>query len=205
MISYIIDILTHFIIQVTEMLGYTGVAVLMAIESAAIPLPSEIIMPFAGFVVSTGKFNLWLVALAGGVGSAVGSAITYYIGYYGGRPLVKKYGKYVFVSQHDLNLADRFFEKYGSLSTFIGRLLPVVRTFISVPAGIAKTPFWPFLWYSFFGSFLWSLLLAYVGMKLGPQWFELREKVHWIDYVIAVIILVGGIWWIYRHFKHRND
>lgn len=203
MITHIIDILTNFIIHVTNWLGYPGVAFLMAVESAAIPLPSEIIMPFAGFVVSTGEMNLWLVSLAGGIGSAVGSTITYFVGFYGGRPLVKRYGKYLFVSEHDLNLADKFFEKYGSYSTFIGRLLPVVRTFISVPAGIAKTPFWPFLWFSFLGSFLWSLLLAYIGMKLGPEWMTLRESAHWVDYVIAAFILVGGIWWVYRHFKNK--
>jgi membrane protein DedA with SNARE-associated domain len=173
----------------------------MAIESAAIPLPSEIIMPFAGFLVSEGRFNLWGVALAGGVGSAVGSAVTYAIGRYGGRPFIEKYGKYFLISQHDLEISDRFFARFGGLSSFIGRLLPVVRTFISVPAGIARVPFWRFIFYSFIGSVIWSWFLAYFGMKLGPAWMSFRERYHWLDYVIAGIILIGGIWWVVRHIR----
>ncbi len=202
--THIISILTNFIIHVISSGGYVGVAALMAIESAAIPLPSEIIMPFAGFLVWQGRFNLFGVAIAGGVGSMIGSAITYAIGRYGGRPLVERYGKYLLISKQDIDTADRFFERFGGASTFIGRLLPVVRTFISIPAGIAKVNFTKFLAYSFIGSVIWSALLAYLGFKLGPAWLTLREKAHGLDYLIIALILLGAVWWIYRHFRNRR-
>jgi len=202
--SYIIDILTTFITHVIAGSGYAGVIVLMAIESAAIPLPSEIIMPFLGFLVSEGRFNLWLLAIAGGAGNVIGSILTYWLGRYGGRPLVERYGKYILISKHDLNVAEKFFTRFGSPAIFLARLLPVVRTFISVPAGIAREPFLSFVIYSFLGSFLWSLLLAYLGMKLGPEWNQLREQAHWVDYVIAALIVIGVIWWVKRHLKHRR-
>lgn len=201
MISEIISVLTNFIIHVISSTGYFGVGLLMAIESAAIPLPSEIIMPFAGFLVSEGRFSLFGVALAGGIGSAVGSAITYGIGRYGGRPFVERYGKYFLVSKHDIEISDRFFARFGGMSSFIGRLLPVVRTFISIPAGIAKVNFFKFVLYSFLGSVFWSLFLAYFGMKLGSSWMTFRETYHWIDYIIAGIIVIGGIWWVIRHIR----
>jgi len=140
-------------------LGYFGVGGLMAIESAAIPLPSEIIMPFAGSLIPAGRFSLLGIALAGAIGSTIGSWATYWIGRYGGRPLVERYGKYILISAHDLNLADKFFARYGAWSTFIGRVLPIFRTYISIPAGITKVPFGLFTLTSITGSFLWSLLL----------------------------------------------
>jgi membrane protein DedA with SNARE-associated domain len=205
MISEIIAILTTFIINVISTLGYSGVALLMAIESACIPLPSEIIGPFAGYLVYTGRFNLFWVSIAGGVGSMVGSWVTYEIGKYGGRPIVEKYGKWVLISHADIDMADRFFAKYGNFSTFIGRLLPVVRTFISLPAGIARVPKIPFLIYSFVGSVIWTALLAYLGMKLGENWNTLRDRFHWFDTAIIVLILIGGVWWVYRHIKHSRQ
>lgn len=203
MLHTIITALTDFIIQTISTLGYTGVAVLMAIESAAIPLPSEIIMPFAGFLVGEGRFTLFGIAIAGGIGSVVGSVITYFIGMYGGRPLVEKYGKYIFMSKHDLDLADKFFAKYGLAATFIGRILPVFRTFISIPAGIARVPFLKFIFYTFIGSVIWSYALGYFGLKLGQRWLELRERAHSLDYIIAGLIIIGLIWWIRRHYKNR--
>ncbi len=205
MISNIITILTSFITHTISVLGYPGVALLMCIESAAIPLPSEIIMPFAGFLVFSHRFSLLGIALAGGVGSAIGSAITYYIGLKGGRPFILKYGKYVLISHNDLEIADKFFARYGSLSTFLGRLLPVVRTYISIPAGISRVPFWKFLWYSFLGSFLWSLPLGYFGMKLGENWTTLREKLHGFDTAIIILIFLGAVWWVYRHIKNLKN
>lgn len=200
----ILGLLTNLVIYIISTLGYAGVGLLMAIESACIPLPSEIIAPFAGFLVFTGRFSLWGVALAGGVGSMLGSWLTYEIGKYGGRPLVEKYGKYILISRHDLDIADRFFVKYGSFSTFVGRLLPVVRTFISLPAGIAKVPLKKFLIYSFIGSVIWTYLLAYLGMKLGENWNTLRDKLHGFDTAIIVIIVLGAAWWVWRHVKNRN-
>ncbi len=201
MIENIISVLTNFIVNTISTLGYPGVALLMAIESACIPLPSEIIAPFAGYLVYLNRFSLWGVALAGGVGSMVGSFITYEIGKFGGRPLIEKYGKYILISKHDLDLADKFFAKYGSWSTFIGRLLPVVRTFISLPAGIARVPRVPFLIYSFVGSVIWTYILAYFGMKLGENWNTLRDRLHGFDVAIIILILIGGVWWVYRHVR----
>lgn len=201
MIEHLFSVLTTFIIHIISSMGYAGVALLMAIESAAIPLPSEIIAPFAGYLAYTGRFTLFWVAIAGGVGSAIGSTITYYIGKHGGRPLIEKFGKYILISKYDLDLADSFFAKHGNISTFIGRLLPVVRTFISIPAGVARVPFPTFLWYSFIGSVIWTWILAYFGMKLGENWDTLRDKLHGFDVAIIVLLVLGIVWWIYRHIK----
>ncbi len=201
MISDIISILTNFIIQTTSSLGYFGVGLLMAIESACVPLPSEIIGPFAGYLVYKGKFTLLYVSLAGGVGSMVGSWVVYEIGKFGGRPFVEKYGKWILVSRHDLDMADRFFVKYGNLSTFIGRMLPVVRTFISLPAGVSRMPLVPFLFYAFLGSVIWTYFLAYLGLKLGENWNTIRDRLHGFDTAIIVMILALGVWWVYRHIK----
>ena len=205
MIENLVSFLTHIIVQTISNLGYSGVALLMGIESAAVPLPSEIIAPFAGYLVYTGRFSLLGVALAGGVGSAVGSAITYWIGYSGGRPFIERYGKYFLISKHDLDIADKFFARYGNASTFIGRLLPIVRTFISIPAGIARVPFWSFLFYSFVGSCIWTWLLAFAGMKLGENWSGIRSRLHGFDTAIGLLLIVGLIWFIYRHFKNSKE
>ena len=174
----------------------------MAIESACIPLPSEIIAPFAGYLAFTGRFTLLGIAIAGGVGSMLGSWITYEIGKHHGRRFVEKYGKWILVSHEDLELADHFFKRFGHLSTFIGRLLPVIRTFISLPAGVAKVPKIPFLIYSFVGSVIWTYFLAFLGMKLGENWNTLRDKFHNLDLVIVVLIVIGIAWWIYRHARN---
>lgn len=204
MISHLLSAVTNLIINIISTLGYVGVAILMAVESACIPLPSEIIAPFSGYLVFLGRFNLWAVAFAGGLGSTIGSWVVYEIGKYGGRPLVEKYGKWILFSRHDLDIADRFFARYGNLSTFIGRLLPVVRTFISLPAGIARVPKIAFLIYSFVGSFVWTYLLAYFGMKLGQHWNNLRDKFHNLDLLIIFIIVLGILFWIYKHLRHRG-
>ncbi|HOF42673.1 MAG TPA: DedA family protein, partial [Candidatus Moranbacteria bacterium] len=150
MITTIIEILATFIIASISMLGYSGVVLMMAIESACIPLPSEIIMPFAGYLVHTGEFSLFWVSFAGAVGCVLGSVLAYWVGIWGGRPFIEKYGKYVLITKHDLDLADRFFQKYGNTAVFVSRLLPVVRTFISLPAGIARMNFPKFVIYTFF-------------------------------------------------------
>jgi len=204
MIAEIIAILAKFIIWGIDNLGYAGVAIMMAIESACIPLPSEIIMPFSGYLVSIGRFSLWGVALAGAVGCVIGSVIAYWIGYFGGRPMAEKYGKYVLVTNHDLNLADNFFQKYGNSAVFISRLLPVIRTFISLPAGIAKMNFWQFVTYTFLGSLPFCYLLAYIGKKLGDNWNTLGVYFHKFDLAIGIIILIGVIWFVRRHINIKS-
>ena len=167
MIAKIISILSGLIIATISTLGYGGIVLLMAIESACIPLPSEIIMPFSGYLVSRGEMNLWLVGIAGAVGCVVGSIVAYYIGMYGGRPFIEKYGRYILLSRHDLDLADRWFAKHGEAIVFVSRLLPAVRTFIAFPAGVARMNMTRFIVYTFAGSLPWCLGLAYVGQKLG--------------------------------------
>src|SRR6266566_1588996 len=151
MIEKIISVLAGFIIATISTLGYGGIVLLMAIESACVPLPSEIIMPFSGYLVFTGELTLWGIALAGALGCVLGSLVAYYVGYYGGRRLAEKYGKYLLISPHDLALADRWFQKRGDITIFVGRLLPVVRTFIAFPAGVARMNLWRFNLYTFVG------------------------------------------------------
>src|SRR5205085_12462882 len=187
-------------------MGYLGVMLLMAIESACIPLPSEVIMPFSGYLVYTGQFNLWMVALMGAIGCNVGSAIAYEIGYYGGRPLVERYGSYLLLSKSELDWADRFFARYGDATVFISRLLPVVRTFIALPAGIARMPQLRFHIYTFVGSWPWCLGLAYLGMKLGERWDSdprLKTWFHRFDALIGGIIVIAIIWFVWSRWQHR--
>ena len=203
MIAQIIEILSGFVIQVISTMGYPGIVLLMAIESACIPLPSEVIMPFSGYLVYTGRFNLLWVAVAGAFGCNVGSIVAYVVGYYGGRPLVEKYGRYVLLSKHDLDLADRWCTKYGLAAVFFSRLLPVVRTFIALPAGVMRLEFWRFNLYTFLGSLPWCYGLAYVGLKMGEHWTDLRQYFHQFDIVIGVILVLGGAWFVWTHVKNR--
>ena len=205
MIARIIEFLSGIIVATISLLGYSGIVLLMAIESACIPLPSEIIMPFSGYLVSTGQMNLWLVGVAGAIGCVLGSLVAYWVGSKGGRPLIEKYGRYVLVSPHDLDLADRWFANYGELIVFVSRLLPAIRTFIAFPAGVARMNLKRFVIYTFAGSLPWCLGLAYIGQKLGEKWNQddtLKTWFHRFDFVIGIIgVLLAG-WWIWRHVKH---
>ena len=209
MIGKIIEVLTAFIVATISTLGYGGIVLLMAIESACIPLPSEIIMPFSGYLVYTGRFNIWLVGIAGAFGCVVGSLVSYWVGMYGGRPLIEKYGKYLLVSSHDLDLADRWFDRFGEIIVFVSRLLPAIRTFIAFPAGVARMNLKKFVIYTFAGSLPWCLGLAYIGQKLGERWDKdprLKTLFHRFDFVIGIIIVLLASWWIWRHVKHsRKD
>lgn len=201
MIEKIIAILAGWIIAVISSLGYGGIVLLMGIESACIPLPSEIIMPFSGYLVFKGEMTLWGIALAGAVGCVVGSIPAYYLGMYGGRPMVEKYGKWVLISHHDLHLADRAFEKYGEIIIFIGRLLPAVRTFIAFPAGMARMHMGRFIAYTFIGSLIWCWFLGWLGMKLGENWTGLKVYFHEFHTVIAASAVIFVVWYVRRHLK----
>ena len=208
MIGKIIELLSVVIVATISRLGYSGVVLLMAIESACIPLPSEIIMPFSGYLVSRGEFNLWLVGLAGAIGCVLGSLVAYWVGMYGGRPLAEKYGRYLLVSRHDLDLADRWFERYGEVIVFASRLLPAIRTFIAFPAGVARMNLKKFVIYTFAGSLPWCIGLAYVGQRLGEKWDKdptLKNLFHRFDFVIGIIIAAAAAWWVWRHIKHLRD
>src|SRR5689334_11753799 len=207
MVGKIIGILSTFIVATIAKLGYLGIVLLMAIESACIPLPSEIIMPFSGYLVSRHEMNLWGVGIAGAVGCVLGSLVAYWVGMYGGRPVIEKYGRYILLSRHDLDLADRWFSKYGEVIVFVSRLLPAVRTFIAFPAGVARMNLSRFVIYTFAGSLPWCIGLAYVGQKLGEQWDKddtLKTWFHRFDFVIGIVVVVAAAWWIWRHIKHSR-
>jgi membrane protein DedA with SNARE-associated domain len=203
-IEKIITVLAGFVIATISSLGYGGIVLLMAIESACIPLPSEIIMPFAGYLVFKGEMQLWAVALAGAVGCVLGSFVAYYAGAWGGRPFVEKYGKYMLVSHHDLAMADRWFQRHGDITIFVGRLLPVIRTFIAFPAGISRMAMGRFVIYTFVGSYIWCWGLAWVGLTLGQNWNTLGVYFHRFDAAIGVILLIGVIWYVRRHLNHMK-
>lgn len=214
MTDKIISWLAGIIIAVISATGYLGVMLLMAIESACIPLPSEIIMPFSGaltvpaIALRYGRpaFSLLWVATAGALGCNLGSVIAYEVGYFGGRPLAEKYGRHIWVSRRDLEMADRFFDRFGSAAVFIGRLLPVIRTFIALPAGIARMNRLRFHIYTFAGSWPWCFVLAWVGMRLGEQWEtdpRLRHWLHRLDALIVVLLLGGLIFFVRSHWKNR--
>jgi membrane protein DedA with SNARE-associated domain len=207
MIAKIISVLSGFIVATISAMGYSGIVLLMAIESACIPLPSEIIMPFSGYLVSRGEMTLWGVSFAGAFGCVVGSLVAYWAGMYGGRPFIEKYGRYILLSRHDLDIADRLFAKYGEIIVFVSRLLPAIRTFIAFPAGVAKMSLTRFCLYTFAGSLPWCFGLAYIGQKLGEQWDKddtLKTWFHRFDFVIGIVGVLAVGWWIWRHIKHSR-
>ena len=195
-----------FIRNAYQALGWPGVVLLMTIESACIPLPSEIIMPLAGWMlISPGHWeSIFLAGLYGAIGNVVGSAITYWVGAWGGRPFLRRYGKYMLISEHDLDTADRWFAKYGDRAAFFSRLLPAVRTFISLPAGIARTDKTRFFIYTFAGSLIWSTALAYGGYVLGSNWEQIRQVMRPFDIPIVAAFVVLAISFVWRRLKSQR-
>jgi len=199
-LAFIDNFAIPFLTNLYGAVGYLGVAIAMAIESAMIPLPSELILPFAGFMISdptqieplTGQpWNFWLVVISATIGSIVGSLIAYAIGAYGGRPFLKRYGKYLLIREHEIDAADAFFARHGAATVFIGRLLPVVRTFISFPAGVTRMPVGKFVAYSAAGAFLWTVALVYAGMQLGAHWADIRKALQPFDTLILIVVVLG--------------
>jgi membrane protein DedA with SNARE-associated domain len=206
-LAFIDQIVIPFLNSLYGAVGYLGVMVAMAIESAMVPLPSELILPYAGFLVSDpkqiepltgGPWNFWIVVVAATIGNTLGSLVAYAIGAYGGRPFLERYGRYLLIRPHEIELADGFFAKHGAATVFIGRLLPIVRTFISFPAGVARMHLGTFVVYSTAGAFLWSILLVWAGTVLGANWEDIRRMLQPFDLAIAVAVValvVGFIWW----------
>jgi membrane protein DedA with SNARE-associated domain len=187
--------------------GYVGIVLLMAIESACIPLPSEVIMPFSGYLVSTGRFDLLLVATAGAIGCNLGSILPYEVGKHGGRLAVEKWGRFILVDLHDLDRAERFFARFGSIAVLIGRLLPLVRSFIALPAGVARMPLVRFHLYTFIGSWPWCFGLAWVGRELGTHWNtdpRIEALFHRADLIIGVAIALALLYFVYRRIAKRR-
>ena len=207
MLAHLTDTLTIFITNMYVTLGLAGIVIAMALESCCIPLPSEIVMPLAGVMFVEGKLlagvNFWLglvlIALAGAIGCLIGSTAAYGIGYTGGRPLMLKYGRYVLISQHDADMADRFFQKWGGATAFFSRLMPIVRTYISLPAGSTKMPFLKFCVYTFLGSFPWCFLLAYVGTVVGNNLSALTPIFRSFEVVIIIALVILLVLYIWRH------
>ena len=188
---------------------WPGVILMMAIESACIPLPSEIIMPLAGWMLIKNQglpvTYVLLAGLYGAIGNIIGSIVAYGVGMWGGRPFLQRWGKYVLITNHDLEVADRWFTKYGSLSMFVSRLLPAVRTFISLPAGIARMNFIKFIIYSFIGAFIWSTGLAWGGYLIGEHWEQLRTAMRPFDWLIISLVVIAIAYYIYRHVRHFKE
>jgi membrane protein DedA with SNARE-associated domain len=203
LIEAVITILSRFVISTISTLGYAGIVITMAIESACIPLPSEIIMPFSGYLVTTGQFTMLGVTLAGAVGNVIGSIAAYYVGVRGGRPFVERYGPYILLSRRDLDTADRWFAKYGEAAVFFSRLLPVVRTFISRPAGIARMNFPRFVAFTFFGSIPWCYGLGYIGVAMGERWDQLKQYFHQFDIVIGLGLALAIGYFVWSHWPRR--
>jgi membrane protein DedA with SNARE-associated domain len=204
MVSLILGAISSFILQTIETTGYLGVFFLMALESAGVPIPSEIVMPFSGYLASTGPFSIWLAAFWATVGNLFGSLALYLIGCYGGRRLIIRYGRYFLINEGEMNRADEWFKKYGSLAIFFSRMTPIVRTYISLPAGLAKMNLPKFLVYTFLGSVPWNFALTYIGFILGKNWQVLEVYFRKFDYLILILILAGIGWWLWRRFKNRK-
>ncbi len=207
MLAFIDQIVIPFLDSLSGAIGYLGVGLGMAIESAMVPLPSELILPFGGFMVSDptkvepltkGPWLFWVVVIVATAGNTVGSIVGYAIGAYGGRPFLQRWGKYLLIREHEIELADHFFTKYGAATAFFSRMLPVVRTFISFPAGVARMPLGKFILYSTLGALPWSIALVYAGQQLGANWTNIRHALQPFDMAIAVVVVVGVvafIWW----------
>jgi len=203
--TQIISTLTAII----QSLGWVGIVVIMALESANIPIPSEVTMPLAGWLLVEARGGSAIQAiLVGGIlgalGCLIGSTLNYGIGAYGGRPFVERYGKYILINPKDITRADKWFARWGDWASFISRLLPVVRTFISFPAGMVRVNFTRFVIFSFLGSFIWCAVLAYGGFVAGAHWEELRRVMRPFDYPIIAVILIGLAYYIYRHIRHAR-
>jgi membrane protein DedA with SNARE-associated domain len=207
MLAFIDQIVIPFLASLYGAVGYLGVLVAMAIESAMIPIPSELILPFAGFMVSdpakiepltNGPWSFWIVVVVATLGNTLGSLVAYAIGAWGGRPFLERYGKHLLIRPHEIEIAERFFARWGAQTAFFSRLLPIVRTFISFPAGVARMPIRTFVLYSTAGAFIWSTVLVWAGVQLGQRWTEIRRALQPFDLVIAVVAVVGlaALFWL---------
>ena len=209
MIDAVDQFVLPFIDSLYGRLGYAGVVVAMSIESAAIPIPSELILPFAGWSVSRGvaepltaaPWTYWGAVVAGVVGNTAGSLLSYAVGAFGGRPLLDRYGRYVLISAHDLETAERWFARWGDLTVLFSRMLPIVRTFISVPAGVARMPLWRFVLFSVVGAIPWVMLLVWAGMVLGDNWQDLKQQLRGLDYLVAAAIVLAVGVFVWRHVR----
>jgi membrane protein DedA with SNARE-associated domain len=201
----VLEALFMTIVNFLGQFGYWGIALGMAVESACIPLPSEIILPFGGFLVARGTITFTEALMAGILGGLAGSIVAYAVGRYGGRTLLERYGKYVLISKHELDTADRWFATRGELTVFVGRLLPGIRTFISLPAGIAGMNFGKFILYSLLGMIPWSFAFTWAGVRLGENFTLVREYLHKFDFVIIGVLVLAVVWFVWYKVKQVRE
>ena len=199
LISYI----SGWVLEIIERTGYAGIFLLSTLESCAIPIPSEVVVPFSGFLAVSGRFNLWLVILVATLANLVGSIVLFLIGRSGGRWFLERYGKYFLIHKHDMERGDKWFAKYGSKAVFWSRMLPAVRTFISLPAGVAEMNFYKFSFYTLLGTLPWNAGLAIIGYKTGENWNILHDYFRNADVIIVTLVAVFICWYVWRHFKNR--
>ncbi|AGA69521.1 putative membrane-associated protein [Desulfitobacterium dichloroeliminans LMG P-21439] len=204
MLEGLLGQLGEFVVQLISSLGYFGVFLAMAIESACIPLPSEIILPFTGYMVYLGHFDFWTATLAATLGNLFGGVVAYYVGVRGGRPFIQRYGHYIFIKEKELKWTERLFSKHGEVTVLVGRMLPIIRTFISLPAGIAKMNPVKMAVYTVLGALPWCMFLIIVGEKLGANWNSLKPLFHRLDLLIGILLLFGIGYWLLMRIKHRR-
>jgi membrane protein DedA with SNARE-associated domain len=203
-LASVTDKLTTFATNVVGDLGLPGIFLLMAPESACIPIPSEATMLFAGFNVHNGEYPLWAAVAVGVAGNVVGSWIAYAVGYYGRIELLERHGKVFHVKPSHLELAERWFERYGSAAVFFSRMLPIIRTFISLPAGVARMPFWKFTAFTLAGCVPWVFMLTWIGREVGANWEDWKNSLHYVDYTVAALIVAGVVYLVVRWRRNRG-
>lgn len=204
-LASITDPIVDFAVNVVGDLGLAGVFVLMVLESACIPIPSEATMLFAGFNVAEGEYSLMAATLVATFANLVGSWIAYGVGYFGRVDLIEKHGKKILIKQHHLEIADRWFARHGEATVFFTRMIPIVRTFISLPAGIARMPFWRFSIFTFLGCLPWMFGLTFLGKQVGDNWEQWKDKLHYVDYAIAALIIGGAVFFAVRWWRGRGN
>lgn len=190
------ELIANFAINLINQTGYLGVIILMALESMIFPVPSEAVMPFVGFLIQSGKMDLYLGILASSIGSIIGSLLSYYIAYYGGRPIINKYGKYFLLNNKELEKTEKLFEKHGSITVLICRFIPVVRHIVSLPAGLAKMNIWKFILYTLIGATIWNTILIFAGITLEKNWGLIVQYSQLIDYFVAIVIFVAVVYFV---------
>jgi membrane protein DedA with SNARE-associated domain len=205
LVAAVTDRLVDFAVNVVGDLGLWGIFILMVPESALIPIPSEATMLFAGFNVYEGTYGLWAAVLVGTLANVIGSSIAYAIGYYGRIDLIEKHGKKLHITPHHLELVDGWFQKYGPITVFATRMMPIVRTFVSLPAGVAKMPFWKFLIYTAAGCLPWILMLTLIGRAAGANWEDWKDRLHYVDYAFAAMIIAIVAYFVIRWWRGRGD
>jgi membrane protein DedA with SNARE-associated domain len=204
MLNDLLAYLGQFAIDTISFLGYGGVTILMMAESMILPIPSELVMPFAGFLAGQGRFNFIIIILASSVGSIIGSLISYYLGKYGGNTFVLKYGKFFLLDESDLKKTEAWFGRQGSKTIFIGRFIPIIRHLISIPAGMGQMNLKKFCLYTLIGATIWNSFLAYLGYLLGERWEMIKKYSEFISIPVLILIIIAFVWLVYRHIKHKT-